>query len=240
MESILGRAEGLVQPPQTLTPPLIQVATNRHHGILGQSGTPTETTPAKEGAPDDIHVEELRRNLPRHVDDKQSASNDGASNEGNRSSANVEQSSTTQSSATGSSQQEEQDPRPRDFAQAHRQDSVVSGKGQAHDPAEDGPTLLHVGPGGESDYDGPSLAVSESPPAANINIYETAYRNEVQRIREAQGSNAIVYLTKRVDKLKGRLEESGILTEGSAEDRPKIRWANILEKTKMKVKGASA
>ncbi|KAL4996235.1 kinase-like domain-containing protein [Aspergillus recurvatus] len=62
-------------------------------------------------------------------------------------------------------------------------------------------------PGGETDLtelDYP--IVSESPGAANFDIYETAYRQEIERIRadtlpgkEGKGTVPMVYLTRRVD-----------------------------------------
>jgi hypothetical protein len=74
-----------------------------------------------------------------------------------------------------------------------------SGKGQAHDPLDEDPLYLDVGPGGEDVHLEPSHVVSESPPATDANVYETAYREEVERIRQKQGKNATVYLTRRVE-----------------------------------------
>jgi hypothetical protein len=94
--------------------------------------------------------------------------------------------------------------------------------------------LLEVGPGGAT-TDTPSLVISESPPAADTNIYEAAYRMEVERIREAQGHNVKVYLTKRVDQVIEKLEDKGLLVGDESSDRPKVGWSKILEKAKMKV-----
>lgn len=71
------------------------------------------------------------------------------------------------------------------------------GKGQAHNPLEDY-LFLAVGPGGRDDPPDPP-AVSESPPATDPDIYETAYHEEVERIRAQQGKRATLYLTRRVD-----------------------------------------
>lgn len=76
-----------------------------------------------------------------------------------------------------------------------------AGKGQAHDPSDD-LIFLAVGPwGGENAPDPP--AVSESPPAAEPNIYERAYDEEVERIRAKQGRAATLFLTRRVDSSHG-------------------------------------
>ena len=91
----------------------------------------------------------------------------------------------------------------------------VGHRGHAHDPLQD-QLYLYVGP---STFAGPSMnperrgsfmptdedvaIVSESPGAADIDIYETAYRDEIERIkaraREQQREEPAVYLTRRVD-----------------------------------------
>jgi [calcium/calmodulin-dependent protein kinase] kinase len=79
-------------------------------------------------------------------------------------------------------------------------------KGHAHDPLEEQPLFLGIGAGDaiESDtVDTPAAnLVAESPTAAEFSIYDTAYEQEVERIRAAQGSTAKVYLTRRVDSKK--------------------------------------
>lgn len=73
------------------------------------------------------------------------------------------------------------------------------GKGQAHNPLEDH-LYLNLGPCSSSRPPSPP-AVSESPPAAELDIYETAYRKEVERLRAAQGRSATIFLTRRVEKM---------------------------------------
>lgn len=90
----------------------------------------------------------------------------------------------------------------------------IGRRGQARDPLEE--TLyLYIGP---STFAGPSsdanqtddfmpddddvLIVSESPGAADMDIYETAYRDEIERIlarAKEQEKEPQVYLTRRVD-----------------------------------------
>lgn len=82
------------------------------------------------------------------------------------------------------------------------------GRGHAHDPLTDH-LFLSIGPGGDTDPPDPP-AVSESPPAADINIYETAYHSEVQRIRDKRGKEATLYLTRRVDAKKEYREDSNM------------------------------
>ncbi|KAI9799703.1 MAG: hypothetical protein M1825_004438 [Sarcosagium campestre] len=105
------------------------------------------------------------------------------------------------------------------------------GKGQAHDPAEDDPMVLDVGPG--YPYTGTEHVVSESPSATDVNIYEKAYQDELERIRNAQGHKTTVYLTRRVEQAKTKLEDKNLL-QNDENDRPKIGWGKILEMTKEK------
>lgn len=82
------------------------------------------------------------------------------------------------------------------------------GKGHAHDPLEDH-LFLEIGPGGSDEIPDPP-AVSESPPAAGLNIYEAAYKEEIKRIREKRGKEALLYLTRRVNK-KEYLDDDNIV-----------------------------
>lgn len=75
------------------------------------------------------------------------------------------------------------------------QSSSQGEKGHAHDPLSEPPLFLGIGAGEDLADEG----VAESPTAAEFSIYDTAYREEVERIREAQGREATVYLNRRVD-----------------------------------------
>jgi hypothetical protein len=101
------------------------------------------------------------------------------------------------------------------FQRMHTRTADDTGhRGHAHDPLED-QLYLYVGP---STFAGPSVnvdrrpsfipdeddvpIVSESPGAADIDIYETAYRDEIERIRyrpRIEDNEPTVYLTRRVD-----------------------------------------
>lgn len=85
-------------------------------------------------------------------------------------------------------------------------------RGHAHDPLEDH-LYLRIGPstfaGHSTQEDGDAFLaeddvymVSESPGAADVDIYETAYRDEIERIlarAEQNNQEPQVYLTRRVD-----------------------------------------
>ncbi|CZT05391.1 related to calcium/calmodulin dependent protein kinase C [Rhynchosporium graminicola] len=82
----------------------------------------------------------------------------------------------------------------------HKEDS--GDKGHAQDPLEEEPLFLGIGAGGDFLEAPPQDIVAESPTAADFNIYDVAYQEEVNRIRAAQGFTATVYLTRRVDSKK--------------------------------------
>jgi len=93
--------------------------------------------------------------------------------------------------------------------------SSAHGKGHAHNPLSDF-LILAVGPGGnvgpdnnqdtgngDDDADPPPPPdppiVSESPPAADIEIYEIAYHSEVERIRRMHGEETTTFLTRHIE-----------------------------------------
>ncbi|KAH6715327.1 BcCMK3, calcium/calmodulin-dependent protein kinase [Leptodontidium sp. MPI-SDFR-AT-0119] len=76
-------------------------------------------------------------------------------------------------------------------------------KGHAQNPLDEEPLFLGIGAGGIDSLEAPPQdIVAESPAAAEFNIYDKAYQEEVDRIRAAQGHSATVYLTRRVDSKK--------------------------------------
>lgn len=116
-----------------------------------------------------------------------------------------------------------------EHAEALQQGSRTSSKsqehegerGHAHNPLSEEPLFLGIGPG-DIDGAGPSPGaqdfIAESPTAAEFSIYDTAYQQEVERIREAQGHTATVYLTRRVDtKLEYRADEHMVEAPPSSE-----------------------
>lgn len=109
-----------------------------------------------------------------------------------------------------------------------------SGKGHAHDPLEEY-LFLEIGPHGEDDPPQPP-AVSESPPAAGIDIYEAAYHEEVDRIRKKQGNEATLYLTRRVEKNQEYQQDESLI--GSPDDKSarKSGFAKMIELAREKKK----
>jgi [calcium/calmodulin-dependent protein kinase] kinase len=91
------------------------------------------------------------------------------------------------------------------------------GKGHAHNPLED-TLFLNIGTGEDSlpsAEDG--CIVSESPSNVDMNVYEAAYEEEVQRIiaqRKDQYRRPTLYLTRRVENVKSIRDSDCIFDEG--------------------------
>lgn len=110
------------------------------------------------------------------------------------------------------------------------------GKGHAHNPLED--TLyLHIGTGGDNlevpeDFN----IVSESPSNVEIDVYEAAYEEEVQRIiaqRKDQHRSPTLYLTRRVENVKSIRDSDCIFDEGQDHRKDfKNSFKNFVTKTK--------
>ena len=98
-------------------------------------------------------------------------------------------------------------PHPVEHGQSHRMPRAGTfpvdehAKGHAHDPLED---TVHLNIGYDPDMpitedDLTQMFVSESPGAVDVNIYEQAYQDEMQRILERRGKEPSMYLTRRIE-----------------------------------------
>lgn len=105
-------------------------------------------------------------------------------------------------------------PEPRDLRGADFP-SEENGKGHARDPLKD--TLyLDIGvdadkPEGHGDALNPIL--SESPSAVDIDIYEQAYQDEMDRVLQQRGRSASLYLNRRVEHREDLRSCSNILDQ---------------------------
>jgi calcium/calmodulin-dependent protein kinase kinase 2 len=112
-------------------------------------------------------------------------------------------------------------------------------KGHAHDPMDEEPLWLGIGPGEDVDVPPETPICAESPTAADFNIYDTAYQREVERIREAQGHQATVYLTRRVDSNKAYKVDAHMIDapkESEVAGQPHAGWKSLLDAAREKEK----
>jgi [calcium/calmodulin-dependent protein kinase] kinase len=109
------------------------------------------------------------------------------------------------------------------------------GKGHAHNPLED-TLFLNIGTGEDSmpsTEDG--CIVSESPSNVDMNVYEAAYEEEVQRIiaqRKDQYRRPTLYLTRRVENVKSIRDSDCIFDEGQDRRDIKGSFKSFVTKTK--------
>jgi [calcium/calmodulin-dependent protein kinase] kinase len=130
------------------------------------------------------------------------------------------------------------------------------GKGHAHDPLQD-TLFLNIGTGEDSVAPGDDThIVSESPGAVDINVYETAYREEVDRILSRQGEapptpgatpgaapsarRPTLYLTRRIENVKSIIRDApeAVFDHGKAPITPsdlKTGLKGLVEKAKINI-----
>lgn len=190
MEDILGGHARIVQPPLSMLSPDASPIQHRARSVDSHDRRPIEQVLVAEGVHRDINLEGLSPapTPPTETNDKQTEKKSQGPSHHPKGATHPGPSTHTSTSSS------------------HRavSGSTDHGKGHAHDPLSD-QLFLSIGPGlGESSPSPSSTPpdppiVSESPPAADIDIYETAYHNEVERIRQMQGRRATLYLTRRIE-----------------------------------------
>ncbi|KAL8945357.1 MAG: hypothetical protein Q9211_000127 [Gyalolechia sp. 1 TL-2023] len=191
MSGFLGRETRLVQPPASMHPDeqsAPRLRTTR--SVETADRRPVEQALAAEGVHRDPDISSIAKAL-----DDDDVARTATSSEKTESPLDNRHKSVK--SPTSPTPKRDIDVQPKD----HRPKPSATddhGKGHAHDPLEDH-LFLAVGPyGGDEPPEPP--AVSESPAAAETNIYETAYSEEIERIRSRSGTEQRLYLTRRVEK----------------------------------------
>lgn len=203
IEDILGEHAHIVRPPLSMLSPDASPIPRRSRSMDSDDRRPIEQALATEGVHRDIDLKGFNDAIrpPPKSDQKDSQRQHPATHE-----------SVSPDSHHHPDSPNRAGPHP---TRTSTSSSSTHGKGHAHDPLSDH-LFLAVGPGGNVDLDNnqgtgngeddadpppppdPPI-VSESPPAADIDIYETAYHNEVERIRRMHGEDATMFLTRRVE-----------------------------------------
>ena len=193
MDTILGQTGKIVQPPLTMDRPTATALHNKYRSESTHDRRSLEQALTREG----VHRVIQPEGLGRHPADKGDATSIKPADVSHMSAneAHIERPSPKASPLAKSK-----------ASSGSRNLDHHHGRGQAHDPSSDEFLFLEVGPQGGDDAPDPP-AVSESPPAAEGNIYERAYHEEVERIR-SQSTGATLYLTRRVEKPDGHEGDS--------------------------------
>ncbi|KAF2630358.1 Pkinase-domain-containing protein [Macroventuria anomochaeta] len=206
LEGILGSASRIVQPPLSMRPSALrksksQDTDNRH---------PVEGVLAAEGIHRDVDSHDRFREeafATRLAPKRSTITRANAPNSLSPTDANVihDNMSHRPSATTSISTPNTSTSGP----------STPIGKGHAHDPLED-TLFLNIGTG-EDSASADTFFVSESPSNVDINVYEAAYEEEVQRIiaqRKDQHRRPTLYLTRRVEDIKRIRDSDCVFDDG--------------------------
>ncbi|KAL8772598.1 MAG: hypothetical protein Q9209_002259 [Squamulea sp. 1 TL-2023] len=211
MSEILGRDTRLVQPPISM----LRDEKPTLHGRPARSvdtadRKPIESVLAAEGIHRDIDISNFEKGCRDKEDAMNATSIDGKSPQALNRHESI-------SSPTSPPPKRNLNAQPKDHRPKTTDDH---GKGHAHDPLQDH-LFLAVGPYGSDEPPDPP-AVSESPAAAETNIYETAYSEEIERIRSRSGTGTTLYLTRRVEEKKEFQEDEYLVGRDNGEEDPPI------------------
>jgi [calcium/calmodulin-dependent protein kinase] kinase len=220
MESIFGRGSKIVQPPLAMKKEM-----SRSHSNSLDDRRAVEADLVSEGVHRDIKVSDNLERLPEDMDPGYNKKRDHANSQPLK-------------PATWIQEAKSRSPHP-----LSKEDGATttlnqdSGKGQAHDPLED-TLFLHIGPSSDSpavDDSGTGPFVSESPGAVDINVYEMAYEEEVEKIVAAQQAKPKLFLNRRVEGTKRLREHEHIIDFDRASSIPKLGLSKLVDMAKSHV-----
>lgn len=236
MDGILGKDTRIVQPPLSMDRPEKPKQYHKTRSVDTHDRRPIEQALVSEGVHRDVDFVSLESD-DKAVPDREDTAVTYLPTTPTKRSSNDDhhKSASSPTSPKRTLNAHPQDHRPLHHAATAPTPIDHLGKGQAHDPLSDN-LYLALGPGGNSAPPSPP-AVSESPPAANTDIYETAYHMELERIRAKQGKSATLYLTRRVEGREEYQNDEGLVKgvpRASERSTPTSGFAKILEQARMK------
>ncbi|KAL8952461.1 MAG: hypothetical protein Q9222_001652 [Ikaeria aurantiellina] len=211
MSGILGRDTRLVQPPMAMLgddKPILHGRSTRSVDTADRK--PVEQALAAEGVHRDIDLAKYGKAFQDKADVLDPASLESKASAAQHAHDGIQDTTSSSPKRNFNAQPKDHRPKP-STADDH-------GKGHAHDPLEDH-LFLAVGPYGSDEAPDPP-AVSESPAAAETNIYETAYSEEIERIRSRSGTGTTLYLTRRVEEKKEFQEDKNLIGRPTSDDEP--------------------
>lgn len=207
IEGVLGRASQFVQPPLSISKTRDDAKAFFDRRVRGE--IPQQPHASRSLHPMNEHDNGLADDgqqvqyLAMSARDSSSSQRDNGTRQ--QESHAAKQTSSSAQEAPDSTDDFAEDDITDDDTHPKRQPSKHRHKGHAHDPLEDH-LYLRIGVhapetdiGDESDDNDNIFAVSESPPAAEVDIFPKAYQAEVDRIQREGGQDTVVYLTRRVE-----------------------------------------
>ena len=235
LQGILGKDTRMVQPPLSMARPEKPPLFHKTRSVDSHDRRAVEQALVAEGVHRDIDVDSSAKSLPDRQDAAIAYSPKTPIERLPEHDSGQAPSSPTNNKRTLNAHP--QDHRPLTHAATAPMPGPHGGKGHAHDPLSDH-LYLGLGPGDSSRTPSPPC-VSESPPAADTNIYEKAYDMEIQRLRAANGRAATLFLTRRVEKNEEyQKDERFMIAKGSANlgegSKAKSGFARVLEEARMK------
>ena len=230
IDSILGNDTRIVQPPLSLSTPTKPPLYHKTWSEDASDRNPIEQALTTEGVHRDVHPDNFEKSVPERPDTGISYSPHTSIKR------SMTQLSDGKGSTTFDSPKRNLHANPRDHQSHHAATEPLpvdhDGKGQARDPLSEH-LYLGLGPGGSSRPPSPA-AVSESPPAADTNIYETAYHLEIERLRSLPGRSTSLFLTRRVShKEEYRQDDDLIRGKSHDEAKQKSGLARMLDQARM-------
>ncbi|KAF2114976.1 kinase-like domain-containing protein [Lophiotrema nucula] len=234
MEGILGKGSRIVQPPLAMRPPHMRPTGMRKTKSQDTDDRrPIETALTTEGIHHEIEIDDNDRRVPHNVEHmayskpgfRPGAIKDVPPSKGPITSSPLAQQPVGLTDAKVIHESMSYRPPPTSQPIAISKLSTQSapatpvGKGHAHDPLQDH-LYLNIGTG--EDFVPESAnepVVSESPGAVDIDVYEAAYQDELERIMRSKTEDQLgptLYLTRRVENVPSILENENIFDSGRA------------------------
>ena len=235
LQGILGKDTRMVQPPLSMSKPERPPLSHKTRSVDSHDRRPIEQGLVAEGVHREIDLDGYEKSLPDREDAAIAYSSKTPTKRLSGRDSGQATSSPISNKRTLDAHPQEH--RPLIHAATAPMPGPHGGKGHAHDPLSDH-LYLGLGPGDSSRTPSPPC-VSESPPAADINIYEKAYDMEIQRLRAANGRAATLFLTRRVEENEEyQKDERFMIVRGNGNSgegsKAKSGFARVLEEARMR------